>query len=240
MKTKKLIRSHQVSRTIFSTILSVSFALLVAQNTSAAETPPETESASLPTSVTIDHNESSRISTRPGAQEMTQNGIEYADESMVNKDIEYDHCHFDAAHAHHHCYDAGEHEHERNLVEADQVYISESRANPDRRYRYYTTRRSSNRYYSTHAHSNSHQRNYSHERYNSQNQRDNWNSVALGLAIGLPLAYSNRNYNRGHYRARGHGFGNRGFGNRGFSRGWGNRGGYNRGGNHGGNRRGRH
>lgn len=238
MKKHTLTKSHRISgsilRAISSAISSATFkvmlGLLAVQSVNAAETTPDSETSNPATSVTIDHSESDRISNQSNEQETTENSMEYADEAPVNRGIEYDHCHFEESHQHHHCYDAGEHEH--NVVEADQVYISESRVYPNRRYTHYTTRRPSTRYYSTHGHYNS------HERHHSQNRQDNWNSIALGLAIGLPLAYSNHNYNRGGYRSNGYGYNRNGYGRNGYNRQGYNRNGYNHRGNRGRNNHG--
>ena len=212
--------------TLFCSLLS----LVLSQSAQGEETPEQetVENASVmpsepATDVTVDHSESHRIMPDSDRAHSAPGEARYVSERSTAREFDYDHCHFDEAHQHHHCYEAGEHDH---VTEVNHVYVSESHVHPHRTYRHYSTRRTSPRYYSS---SNSY--------YTSRRNNDNWNSVALGLAIGIPLAYSQHNYGRGYY--------GRGNYNRGNYRG--NRHGYNRNsyrgrGNNGSrhNRRGRH
>ncbi|MDG1908356.1 MAG: hypothetical protein P8I81_05785 [Pseudomonadales bacterium] len=148
-------------------------------------------------------------------------------------EFDYDHCHFNESHQHHHCYEAEEHTHEESSA-----------------YTNYRTSRSTRRYYT----STNHHRSYRHSayehasrRYTEHKRSDSWNAIALGLAIGLPLAYSHNRLDRGRYgsRYRGHRNGSyhsRGYHDRGYhGQGYDKRGHRHRGNPHGGgNRRDRH
>jgi len=231
-------RAKILQTPVFSAFAASLLGLAVVQGVHAEEadvaTSPQNASP-----VTVEHLESNRVSTGDSSEyhdgEVTdpEEYIEYVEEPAITGELDYDHCHFDESHQHHHCYDAGEHEHEET-----------------RTYTRYATRTPVRRYYSSRDHYSSH-RHYSHRNDNS------WNSVALGLAIGLPLAYSHNYYDRGRhgyysrgyrnhgYRARGYrnnGYRNHGYRNHGFrNKGYRNTGNYRKSySSHGGKRRGRH
>ena len=175
--------------------------------------------------VTITHSQSNKIPAADVSPEAPTQEMEYTetpengwnDDPDVDRisttrfeqvDMDYDHCHYDEAHQHQHCYDANEHDHELELEQSDHIYVTESSVYPRRVYTNYTTVRNTNRYYRSPDH------------YRSRG--DNLGAVAIGLAIGLPLAYSHHYYDRGYSRHMG--YGSRGYSSRGYGkRGYGNR-----------------
>ncbi len=162
-----------------------------------AKLVPHTPTTKTSAVVTVDHAKNSQMeSLEPSVlndqylirETPTQTVAGSADVT----EFDYDHCHFNESHQHHHCYEAEEHTHEESSA-----------------YTNYRTSRPTRRYYT----STNHHRSYRHSayehasrRYAEHKRRDSWNAIALGLAIGLPLAYSHNHLDRGRYgsRYRGH------------------------------------
>ena len=224
---------------IFRIIVGTTLGLIVCLNAQAeAKLVSHTPTTKTSTVITVDHAKNSQMeSLEPSAlndhylnrETPTQTVSGYADVT----EFDYDHCHFNESHQHHHCYEAEEHTHEETSA-----------------YTSYRTSRPTRRYYT----SPNHRRSYRHSAYEyasrgyaEHKKRDSWNAIALGLAIGLPLAYSHNHLKRGRYgsRYRGHrndSYHRRGYRDRGYH-GQGNdkRGHRHRGDPHGGgNRRDRH
>ncbi len=164
------------------------------------------------TVVTVDHAKNSQMeSLEPSALNDHYLNRETPTQTISGSadvtELDYDHCHFNESHQHHHCYEAEEHTHEETSA-----------------YTSYRTSRPTRRYYTSTGHHRSYRHSaYEHasRRYAEHTKRDSWNAIALGLAIGLPLAYSHNHLKRGRYgsRYRGHRNGSyhrRGYRDRGY------------------------
>ena len=171
--------------------------------------------------VSTDHTKSSQVTNLEHSVVQGHNVIlkaltQKVSGSVVVTELEYDHCHFNESHQHHHCYESEEHTHEETST-----YTRYRTSRPTRRYEPFSDRHRSYRH-STSEHSS--------HRYSKHSSRDSWNPITLGLAIGLPLAYSQNHLDRGRYQRRYRGHRNDGYYSRGyFDRGYFNRGCFDRG-----------
>jgi len=218
---------------IFRIIASTTLGLIVLLDAQAeAKLVPHTPTTKTSAVVTIDHANSQMKSLEPSVlndqylirETPTQTVVGSADVT----EFDYDHCHFNESHQHHHCYEAEEHTHEESSADTN-----------------YRASRPTRRYYTP----TNHHRSYRHSayehasrRYAEHKRRDSWNAIVLGLAIGLPLAYSHNHLDRGRYGSRDRGHRNGSYHSRGYhGQGYDKRGHRHRGNPHGGgNRRDRH
>ncbi len=187
MKVLTTISVSHVYRFFTCTMLGV----VVSLGARAEETPsPPLKTTDSTKTVVIDYTEGDQVKARDTGVADNQDLVpdlpkQHADGAIIVTKLDYDHCHFDESHQHHHCYDAGEHEHAETST-----------------YKRYSTHRPSRTYYTTYKrrHNNRHSvYNYSSRRHYSHNRRDSWDAVALGLTIGVPLAYSHSYRDRGRY-----------------------------------------
>ncbi|MBT3734325.1 MAG: hypothetical protein HOG25_06700 [Gammaproteobacteria bacterium] len=229
MKTITINSNSYIFRIIASTTLGLIVLLDAQAEAKLVSHTPTTKTSAV---VTIDHANSQMKSLEPSVlndqylirETPTQTVVGSADVT----EFDYDHCHFNESHQHHHCYEAEEHTHEESSADTN-----------------YRASRPTRRYYTP----TNHHRSYRHSayehasgRYAEHKRRDNWNAIVLGLAIGLPLAYSHNHLDRGRYGSRDRGHRNGSYHSRGYhGQGYDKRGHRHRGNPHGGgNRRDRH